>query len=455
MNQRPLVLAFWLALTLVGCGQDPEQAKGSAADTGASVRLGFDSGTVTDSGEAKPDTGAAAPSDTSSGAGDAQADDSGALDTGSGQTGELDTTQPDTAQPDTAQPDTTQPDTAQPDTTQPDTTQPDTTQPDTAQPDAGPQDAGVAPAPPVVRFASLGDTGTASEKQYKVGKVLAAHCKKHGCDFVMMLGDNFYDTGVKDENDKQFVDKFEKPYKDVDAPFYIVLGNHDYGSGGAGAEFMKKEHYLKYAKKNPKFVMPEAYWEKQIKHVHLFAMDSNSMLYGDLLKFIVADQLKFMDKAIASSTAKWKISFAHHPMRSNGPHGNAGCYEGAKTALIPALCGIIPLASGKGVLDAYNKLVCGRVDVHFAGHDHGRQWLKKSASTKHCKGVELIVSGGGAKTTDVETKSKGGFEFNPFHFQDAKTPGFFYAEIKGDTFTGYFIDMNGKKSITHSFKQGQ
>ncbi|MCO4762771.1 MAG: metallophosphoesterase [Myxococcales bacterium] len=426
-----------LCLLIAACGQDPDQSNsGAAKDTSSNVNLGFDTTEAGDTDTATADTTTAA------------------QDTTQPDTALPDTTQPDTAQPDTTQPDTSAPDTPKHDTAEPDTAQPDTAQPDTTQPDAGTPDAGTKPVVPVVRFVAMGDTGTGSEKQYKVGKVLAEHCKTHGCDFVLMLGDNFYDTGVKDENDKQFVNKFEKPYKDVKAPFYMVLGNHDYGSGGAGAEFMKKAHYIKYGKKNPKWVMPAEYWDKQVKHVHLFALDSNSMLYGDVLKFIVADQLKAMDKAITASKAMWKITFAHHPMRSNGPHGNAGCYEGAKTALIPALCGIIPLASGKGVLDAYNKLVCGRVDLHFAGHDHGRQWLDKSVSTKHCKGVELIVSGGGAKTTKVESKSKGGFEFNPVHFQDAETPGFFYAEIKGDVFTGYFVDMNGKKSKTRSFKKG-
>ncbi|HAN30412.1 MAG TPA: hypothetical protein DCQ06_02330, partial [Myxococcales bacterium] len=307
------------------------------------------------------------------------------------------------------------------------------------------------PQPTVVRFAALGDVGTASSAQYAVGKALGQHCKANGCDFVLLLGDNFYDTGVKDKNDQQFVTKFEKPYADVDAPFYVVLGNHDYGAGGAGAEFMKKDHYIDYGKKNPKWVLPDAYWDKQFKHVHLFAMDSNAMMFSDVLSFIVKDQIDKLDKAISQSTAQWKIAFAHHPVRSNGPHGNAGCYEGAKAAPIKALCGLIPVASGKGVLEAYDKLVCGRMDMHFAGHDHGLQWLDKTQSDKHCKGVELIISGGGAKTTSVATKSKGGFEFNPVHWQNATTPGFFYAEIKDKTLTGSFVDMNGKVTFTRTY----
>ena len=314
-------------------------------------------------------------------------------------------------------------------------------------PDSGPQ------VEKVVRFAALGDTGTGSPTQYKVGKALGDKCKQSGCDLVLYLGDNFYDTGVKDENDEQFKLKFEDPYATVEAPFWVVLGNHDYGSGGAGAEFLKKDHYIKYGKKNPKFHLPEAWWHQQKAHVHFFALDSNSLLYGDVLAFIIDQQVADMNKAISASTADWKIAFAHHPMRSNGPHGNVGCYEGAKAAPIPQLCGIIPVASGNGVKAAYEKLVCGRLDALITGHDHGRQWLNKASSTKHCKDVELLISGGGAKTTEVETKSKGGYEFNPFHWQDADKAGFLWVEIKGDTFYGEFIDEDGKVQFSRSFQR--
>ncbi|GEM_PF-235918 len=302
----------------------------------------------------------------------------------------------------------------------------------------------------LVRFAALGDTGTGSEKQYKTGKALAKHCKDKGCDFVLLLGDNFYDVGVSSENDKQFKTKFEDPYKDVKAPFFVTLGNHDYGGGGTGGEFMKKEHYLKYAKKNPKFVLPKPYWHKQIGHVHLFSMDSNAMMFADLFKGLDAAQVKVMKPAIANSKADWKITFAHHPYRSNGPHGNAGCYEGAKL-FTPLLCGTIPVVSGKGVKSAFDDMICGKSDVHFSGHDHSFQWLKKSASTKHCKNVELIVAGSGAKYSKLYSKDTGGLKVNPWHYQNVTVPGFLWVEIKGNTFYGEFIDMNGKKLYSRSF----
>ena len=43
----------------------------------------------------------------------------------------------------------------------------------------------------------LGDTGTGNEDQLKVADGMAKVCDQSGCDFVLLLGDNFYPNGVK------------------------------------------------------------------------------------------------------------------------------------------------------------------------------------------------------------------------------------------------------------------
>lgn len=300
----------------------------------------------------------------------------------------------------------------------------------TAAPDvAGP------PPEPVVRFAALGDTGKGNDTQYKVGAAMAQKCKASGCDFVLMLGDDFYPTGVSSENDGQFKQKFEDPYKDVDAPFYVVLGNHDYGGEGAGYELWKGDHYKKYSKKNPKFYHPDNNYDKVVQHVHLFGMDSNLMMYG-----LGGPQVQKFADLIAKSTATWKISFAHHPYLSNGKHGNAGAYEG-----IPG----IPIVSGEGVKQAYDKIVCGKVDVLITGHDHSRQWLEKSGK---CPGVELLVSGAGASTTEIKKKDWL-FTPSPAYFADAAKGGFLWVEIKGKAFHGEFYDEDGKLQYQRDFSK--
>jgi len=90
------------------------------------------------------------------------------------------------------------------------------------------------PPPPSMAFVALGDTGRGSADQWNVAHAMEAFCRQRGCDFALLLGDNIYDSGASSESDPQFQSKFEQPYAGLHFPFYPVLGNHDYGAGGAG-----------------------------------------------------------------------------------------------------------------------------------------------------------------------------------------------------------------------------
>ena len=77
-----------------------------------------------------------------------------------------------------------------------------------------------------VKFAVIGDNGTGGKAEYQVADKLAAAQKKFPFGFVVMMGDNLYGG----ESPKDFVDKFERPYKallDAGVKFQATLGNHD------------------------------------------------------------------------------------------------------------------------------------------------------------------------------------------------------------------------------------
>jgi hypothetical protein len=77
-----------------------------------------------------------------------------------------------------------------------------------------------------VRFAVIGDQGSASRQQYEVGTQMAAFWKKFKFPFVITLGDNLYGS----ERPQDYTRKFELPYKallDEKVEFYASLGNHD------------------------------------------------------------------------------------------------------------------------------------------------------------------------------------------------------------------------------------
>jgi hypothetical protein len=284
------------------------------------------------------------------------------------------------------------------------------------------------PAMGLVRFVAMGDTGKGDASQYQVAGAVAAKCAASGCDFVQLLGDNIYNNGVDSVADGQWNEKFELPYAALPYEFFAILGNHDYGGDGAGYEVNRALVQVAYTAVSTKWRMPATYYQRVVGHVAFFALDSNAQMWspGDPTR----DAAQRADVAawLAASGAPWKISLGHHPYLSNGPHGNAGEYDG-----LP----FIPITNGAGVKDFMDDVVCGNVDVHIAAHDHSLQWLEPT-----CAGTELIVSGGGSSTTALEGS-------NPTRFQ-AESTGFLYVAIDGDTFTGEFIDASGTTLFSRS-----
>jgi tartrate-resistant acid phosphatase type 5 len=287
--------------------------------------------------------------------------------------------------------------------------------------------AGSSGAPPTgqhIAFAAIGDGGKGNTDAKKIGDAVAAKCLKSGCDFVQLLGDNIYDNGVESVSDGQWQTKFVDPYASIDLPFWVVLGNHDYGGNGAGYEENKADVEVAYSQTNPKWHLPARYYHHVEGPAEFFALDTNAQMYGK-----DDNQRTDFPKWIAASKSPWKIALGHHPYRSNGTHGNAGNYDG-----IPDF---IPIASGKGVKEFAEDVVCGEVDLYLTGHDHSRQWLKET-----CQGTELVVSGAGAGTTDLPGK-------NIAYFQ-AKTIGFAYVEITETTLTITMIDGDGNEEHTRT-----
>jgi tartrate-resistant acid phosphatase type 5 len=171
--------------------------------------------------------------------------------------------------------------------------------------------------------------------------------------------------------------------------------------------------------------MPSAYYHftkgEPGGDVEIFALDTNKQLFG-----MDSAQKTDVQAWIAQSKATWKIAVGHHPYLSNGPHGNAGKYDG-----IP-----IPPISGKSVKTFMDDVVCGKTDLYLSGHDHSRQWLNAS-----CKGTELAVSGAGAKTTELPGS-------NPVLFESLAL-GFLYVVVEGKKLTCQFVDENGVVEFTH------
>lgn len=263
----------------------------------------------------------------------------------------------------------------------------------------------------MVRFVAIGDTGKGNAGQRAVARAVRAVCEARGCDFVVLLGDNYYPRGMQSPDDPRIDALVTDVYADLGVPVYAVLGNHDWGHGrdadAAGWQ-------VDWARAHPFVRMPAPYYGFTAGPAAFFALDTTSIFYGD-----GAEQVAWLDEALREADARYKVVFGHHTYRSNGEHGNAGAYEGL---------GWVPIVRGAPLKRMFQEHVCGRADLYVSGHDHLLQWIS------HC-GTELVVSGAGATARELVDRG------NEPRFAAARL-GLAWIEL-GDALTVAFHDETG------------
>jgi tartrate-resistant acid phosphatase type 5 len=289
-----------------------------------------------------------------------------------------------------------------------------------------------------VRFVALGDMGTGDEDQLRVARAVATVCAARGCDFAVGLGDLIYPAGATSPDDPQFVEKFETPYAGLDFPFWNVLGNHDNGqdplgltapAGGIGLWYTGGDVEVAYAQRtdrvSDKWTMPARHYMFDEGPIHFVGLDTNTLaFYGVPTSPEAASKLQeqeaWLPSAVDAGEGPWRIAMGHHPYVSNGPHGNAGSYDGYP----------FPGYNGDHLKAVFEESLCDRIDLYLAGHDHNLQWL---APVPSCGRTQFIVSGGGGG--DVYELPGDG----PAYFQ-AESLGFWWIEIQGDTLQALAFD---------------
>ena len=195
-----------------------------------------------------------------------------------------------------------------------------------------------------VRFAVIGDQGSASRQQYEVGTQMAIFHKKFPFGFVITAGDNMYGA----ERPQDYKTKFELPYKallDAKVDFYASLGNHD------------DPNQTKYTPYN---MGGKQYYTFKKGNVRFFALDSN---YMDPV------QVAWLEKELKESGSDWKIPYFHHPLYASGMHGSQ--------------------LDLRAILEPL--FIKYSVDVVFNGHEHFYQRIKPQ------KGIYYFVVGAAGK----------------------------------------------------------
>jgi len=274
-----------------------------------------------------------------------------------------------------------------------------------------------------LNFLVFGDWGRHGEKdQVEVAMQMEIAANAMKPQFIISVGDNFYEKGVASVEDPQWQKTFESVYvaPSLQVPWYVALGNHDY-LGNCDAQ-------LAYSHLSKRWNMPARYFtlSRQIDAttaVDMFFLDTTPMvrsywhepIYHEHVRTQdVPQQLAWFKAALATSTAPWKIVIGHHPIYSGGgPFGHGDTRE--------LIENVLPL------LKQY------QVQAYFNGHDHNLQHLQVGT-------VNLFDSGAGSRARPV-------FKTRYTRFAEACS-GFTTVSLQTDTMKVRMIDYRGSVLYT-------
>lgn len=208
---------------------------------------------------------------------------------------------------------------------------------------------------PLLRFVSVGDTGTGANGQYAVARAMANYYRQNPYDLVILAGDNIYNYGEIEK----IRAVFEQPYQDLlkqGVKFQACLGNHDIVTDNGNPQ-------VSY----PGFNMQgRRYYTFRRDRVQFFALDTNGNADWQ-------NQLIWLEKELSSSDAPWKIVFGHHQIYSSGHYG----------VNKPFIQSLTPLFKKYGV------------QAYINGHDHHYE------RTRSIDGTTYLICGAGAGTRPV------------------------------------------------------
>lgn len=242
-----------------------------------------------------------------------------------------------------------------------------------------------------IRVLAFGDFGTGSASQKKTAAAMLEFHRKTPFDFGITLGDNFYNVGMTSTSDGRWKTWWEDMYSGLGVKFYATLGNHDWGHPDSPAS------EILYSEKSSSWKMPAPYYTFTAGSVQFFALDTND---------ISEAQLMWLKEELEKSRAHWKIVYGHHPIYSDGDHGDS---IGLKARLLP--------------------LLKDRVDMYLVGHDHVVNHIKPE------NGIHFFVSGGaGAVLYKIKPKERTLFaqSVNAFAVIDADSKAMKFRFIDAD-----------------------
>jgi len=263
-------------------------------------------------------------------------------------------------------------------------------------------------------FLSFGDSGSNSEPQKKIAEMMSKFSNVY---FTLHTGD-LVDSGLDADANSQYFKMYGEMLKKI--PFYIALGNHDYGKDFNSEETKNflKENFTLYHNCPLNGLCPHYYYF-DIANARFIILDSNRF-YGinsapELTKG--SAQYLWLEKVLKNTNKTWKFIVLHEPVYSSGEHG---IIEDENNTLAP-------------LFEKYG------VDIVFQGHDHNYERTKPiKENLPDETGVIYITLGGGGR--DLYTKG----DDNDWSEVFILKHHFAYVTIEDKKLIFNVYDMNGE-----------
>ena len=242
-----------------------------------------------------------------------------------------------------------------------------------------------------VAFLAVGDFGIGGPRERKIGRQMQLYEAKRPAQMLVLLGDNDYTR-----NPSQFRSNWRASFgwaRRSGLRVAGVLGNHDYSVGKGRYELAL-------------LGMPGPYYTRRLGNAQLFFLDSN----------LVSDQqTRWLETALQSSSAPWKIAVFHHPPYTCG--GHEGDLHVAHRWV--------------RLFEEYG------VQLVLSGHDHNYQRFAGRS------GVTYVVHGGGGAFLYPLRRCPLSY---PVQVRSRLEHGFLYFTVSADRLDGYAVDLRGRVS---------
>lgn len=221
--------------------------------------------------------------------------------------------------------------------------------------------------PSIKNYIFTANTGTGvEENQYYLASSLNEFCLENYCQSVFIAGNALGKHIAVSAIDPEFIKRFQDPYRDFEAPFYIALGDND--------KIQCLDCYLSFSEISSIWKFESNYYEVKEPGISFYVLDTNT---------IDQEQINWLATRLAVNSSKKNVVVGHADIiNSNNPE-----------------------------INELKELICRQVDMFVSGQLLA---LAKYRDINDCNAV-FVNSGMGSSTQGITIDSiEGNSDFDFF-----------------------------------------